>query len=106
MDTKIFKTLAKYESQLKTAKYCDYARGLTSTNLNELAGVFETLFQRDSKLGKGCGKCQLKDLKQLADEYFNEIKRIEMEKIRKAEEKEAKAKETKDKKAKESKEEK
>lgn len=80
-----YKKLKEYEQQLTTALYCDYARNVTSKGFEVLNGVYKELFNKDSGLGSGCGKCQLKALKEIAKEYFA-YKEKQEEKMAKARE--------------------
>lgn len=79
MTREIYNELEKYEQHLKTAKYCDYVRNVTSTELSVLNGIYKILFGKDSKLGNGCSKCQLKDYKKIADAYFEYKERMAKE---------------------------
>ena len=72
-----YKKLKDYEQQLTTALYCDYARNITIKGLEILNSVYKELFNKDSGLGSGCGKCQLKALKEIAKEYFNYKEKLE-----------------------------
>ena len=85
-----YKKLKQYEQQLTTAFYCDYARNITTAGLEILNEVYKELFNRESELGSGCGRCTLKSLKELAKEYFNYKEKIEerMEKAREGKNKE------------------
>lgn len=85
-----YKKLKQYEQQLTTAFYCDYARNITTTGLQTLNEVYKELFNKESELGSGCGRCTLKSLKELAKEYFNYKEKIEerMEKAREGKNKE------------------
>lgn len=80
-----YKKLKEYEQQLTTALYCDYARNITTIGLQVLNEVYKELFNKESELESGCGKCTLKALKELAKEYFN-YKEILEEKMKKARE--------------------
>lgn len=79
-----YKKLKQYEQHLTTALYCDYARNITTAGLQVLNEVYKELFNKESELGSGCGRCTLKALKELAKEYFNykEILEERMEKAR------------------------
>ena len=79
-----YKKLKQYEQHLTTALYCDYARNITTIGLQTLNEVYKELFNKESELGSGCGRCTLKSLKELAKEYFNykEIIEERMEKAR------------------------
>ena len=79
-----YKKLKQYEQHLTTAFYCDYARNITTIGLQTLNEVYKELFNKESELGSGCGRCTLKSLKELAKEYFNYKEKIEerMEKAR------------------------
>ena len=85
-----YKKLKQYEQQLTTALYCDYARNITTIGLQTLNEVYKELFNKESELGSGCGRCTLKSLKELAKEYFNYKEKIEerMEKAREGKNKE------------------
>ena len=85
-----YKKLKQYEQQLTTALYCDYARNITTAGLEILNEVYKELFNKESELGSGCGRCTLKSLKELAKEYFNYKEKIEerMEKAREGKNKE------------------
>ena len=85
-----YKKLKQYEQQLTTAFYCDYARNITTAGLQILNEVYKELFNKESELGSGCGRCTLKSLKELAKEYFNYKEKIEerMEKAREGKNKE------------------
>lgn len=85
-----YKKLKEYEQQLTTAFYCDYARNITTAGLQALNEVYKELFNKESELGSGCGRCTLKSLKELAKEYFNYKEKIEerMEKAREGKNKE------------------
>ena len=85
-----YKKLKQYEQQLTTALYCDYARNITTIGLQTLNEVYKELFNKESELGSGCGRCTLKALKELAKEYFNYKEKIEerMEKAREGKNKE------------------
>lgn len=80
-----YKKLKEYEQQLTTALYCDYARNITTIGLQVLNEVYKELFNKESELESGCGRCTLKALKELAKEYFN-YKEILEEKMKKARE--------------------
>lgn len=79
-----YRKLKEYEQHLTTALYCDYARNITTAGLQVLNEVYKELFNKESELGSGCGRCTLKALKELAKEYFNYKEKIEerMEKAR------------------------
>ena len=85
-----YKKLKPYEQHLTTALYCDYARNITTAGLEILNEVYKELFNKESELGSGCGRCTLKSLKELAKEYFNYKEKIEerMEKAREGKNKE------------------
>ena len=85
-----YKKLKQYEQHLTTAFYCDYARNITTAGLQALNEVYKELFNKESELGSGCGRCTLKSLKDLAKEYFNYKEKIEerMEKAREGKNKE------------------
>lgn len=85
-----YKKLKQYEQHLTTALYCDYARNITTIGLQTLNEVYKELFNKESELGSGCGRCTLKSLKELAKEYFNykEIIEERMEKARESKNKE------------------
>ena len=85
-----YRKLKQYEQQLTTALYCDYARNITTAGLQVLNEVYKELFNKESELGSGCGRCTLKALKELAKEYFNYKEKIEerMEKAREGKNKE------------------
>ena len=85
-----YKKLKQYEQHLTTALYCDYARNITTIGLQTLNEVYKELFNKESELGSGCGRCTLKSLKELAKEYFNYKEKIEerMEKAREGKNKE------------------
>ena len=85
-----YKKLKQYEQHLTTALYCDYARNITTEGLQTLNEVYKELFNKESELGSGCGRCTLKSLKELAKEYFNYKEKIEerMEKAREGKNKE------------------
>lgn len=70
MNGQQYKKLQPYEHQFKTAIECNYARNLTNNTLLTMAKVYEDIFETKSKLGNGCGGCQLKDLKLLGKAYF------------------------------------
>ena len=80
-----YKKLKEYEHHLITALYCDYARNITTKGLETLNEVYKELFNKESELESGCGRCTLKALKELAKEYFN-YKEILEEKMKKARE--------------------
>ena len=90
MKQKKNKKLKQYEQHLTTALYCDYARNITTIGLQTLNEVYKELFNKESELGSGCGRCTLKSLKELAKEYFNykEIIEERMEKAREGKNKE------------------
>lgn len=85
-----YRKLKEYEQHLTTALYCDYARNITTAGLQVLNEVYKELFNKESELGSGCGRCTLKALKELAKEYFNYKEKIEerMEKAREGKNKE------------------
>ena len=85
-----YRKLKQYEQQLTTALYCDYARNITTAGLQTLNEVYKELFNKESELESGCGRCTLKSLKELAKEYFNYKEKIEerMEKAREGKNKE------------------
>ena len=85
-----YKKLKQYEQHLTTAFYCDYARNITTAGLQVLNEVYKELFNKESELGSGCGRCTLKALKELAKEYFNYKEKLEerMEKAREGKNKE------------------
>lgn len=85
-----YRKLKEYEQHLTTAFYCDYARNITTAGLETLNEVYKELFNKESELGSGCGRCTLKALKELAKEYFNYKEKIEerMEKAREGKNKE------------------
>ena len=85
-----YKKLKQYEQHLTTAFYCDYARNITTIGLQTLNEVYKELFNKESELGSGCGRCTLKSLKELAKEYFSykEIIEERMEKAREGKNKE------------------
>ena len=85
-----YKKLKQYEQHLTTAFYCDYARNITTAGLQTLNEVYKELFNKESELESGCGRCTLKALKELAKEYFNYKEKIEerMEKAREGKNKE------------------
>lgn len=72
-----YKKLKEYEQHLTTALYCDYARNITTAGLQVLNEVYKELFNKESELGSGCGRCTLKALKELAKEYFNYKEKLE-----------------------------
>lgn len=85
MNKEQYKKLQPYEQQFRTAVECNYARNLTTSTLATMASVYEEIFGHKSKLGNGCGGCQLKDIKALGKEYLEYKKKQAalMEKARK-----------------------
>jgi len=71
-----FNKLGKYESYLTTAYKADYVRGLTSTQINELIEVGNTLGIKYKH--NGCPKCVLEFIKKLASPYFEQKDKNEL----------------------------
>ena len=75
--------MRKYEKYLYTAKYADYIRSLTTTQVDDLVTVGEEL-----KVGlsnKHCGTCILKFMKLLAEPYFEQKEKMENNRKKKEE---------------------
>ena len=78
MTIKQYYKLKPHESILFTAKYCDYFRNLTAKIRTELDEVYQDMFKEPSSINSGCGGCQLRNIKRLAEPYF--IMKEKMEK--------------------------
>ena len=70
MNVKQYSILKEYEPQMTTALNGNYARALGSQSREKLAVVYKEIFNRDSGFPSGCGSCILKNLKELAEVYF------------------------------------
>lgn len=70
MNVKQYSILKEYEPQMTTAINGNYARALGSQSREKLAVVYKEIFNRDSGFPSGCGSCILKNLKELAEVYF------------------------------------
>ena len=70
MNIKQYSILKEYEPQMTTALNGNYARALGSQSREKLAVVYKEIFNRDSGFPSGCGSCILKNLKELAEVYF------------------------------------
>lgn len=77
MNGQQYKKLMPYEYHLNTALNCDYARNVSTKGFNTMNEIFFDIFKKPSKLGNGCGSCQLKDMKSLAQEYFKYQQKLE-----------------------------
>lgn len=70
MNIKQYSILKEYEPQMTTAKNSNYVRALGSQSREKLAVVYKEIFNRESGFPSGCGSCILKNLKELAEVYF------------------------------------
>ena len=70
MTVKQYSILKEYEPQMTTALNGNYARALGSQSREKLAVVYKEIFNRESGFPSGCGSCILKNLKELAEVYF------------------------------------
>lgn len=70
MNIKQYSILKEYEPQMTTALNGNYARALGSQSREKLAVVYKEIFNRESGFPSGCGSCILKNLKELAEVYF------------------------------------
>lgn len=70
MNVKQYSILKEYEPQMTTAINGNYARALGSQSREKLAVVYKEIFNRESGFPSGCGSCILKNLKELAEVYF------------------------------------
>ena len=70
MNVKQYSILKEYEPQMTTALNGNYARALGSQSREKLAVVYKEIFNRESGFPSGCGSCILKNLKELAEVYF------------------------------------
>lgn len=68
MNNKQYKKLTKFEDSLKQSE-SGYYRALLSTDVNELADVYEELGYTISKSNRTCSRCILGMLQTLAKEY-------------------------------------
>lgn len=70
-----FNKLRKYENYLYTAKYANFARGLTNTQIEDLitAGNDINIIYKNNH----CPVCILRFLKQLAEPYFEQKEKME-----------------------------
>lgn len=72
MTNKHFTILAKYEKQLESAIVGNYCR-LTSTEFNEVAGVYAEMYQRTvTQAERNCSSCKLRVVRTLAEAYFTD----------------------------------
>lgn len=72
-----YEILKKYERNITTATQSNYIRGMNSTALNELDGIYRQLFGVGSKIPTGCSHCVVTDLKRIGAEYFRYQKVLE-----------------------------
>lgn len=68
MNNKQYKRLTKFEDSLRQSE-SGYYRALLSTDVNELADVYEELGYTISKSNRTCSRCILGMLQTLAKEY-------------------------------------
>lgn len=70
-----FNKLKKYEKYLYTAKYAQYTRGLTNTQVEDLilAGNDINIHYKNNH----CHACLLKFIQQLAEPYFAQKEKME-----------------------------
>lgn len=70
-----FNKLRKYESYLYTAKYANFARGLTNAQVEDLitAGNDINIIYKNNH----CPDCCLRFLKRLAEPYFEQKEKME-----------------------------
>ena len=80
MTIKQYYKLKQYDDTLFTSKYCDYFRNLTQKAIMELDEVYQELFKKSSNINAGCGSCQLRSLKELAELYFKMKEKMEKKK--------------------------
>lgn len=81
MTNKHFTILAKYEKQLESAIVGNYCR-LTSTEFNEVAGVYAEMYQRTvTQAERNCSSCKLRVVRTLAEAYFTDKGQRETVKI-------------------------
>lgn len=80
MTIKQYYKLKPYEDTLFTSKYCDYFRNLTQKARIELDEVYQELFKEASSINAGCGSCQLRSLKKLAEPYFKMKEKMDKKK--------------------------
>ena len=70
MNIEQYKQLEPYEEHLYTSYKLDYYRNLSVKSQSDLALIFKEMYREESKIGKGCNSCVLKDLKRLGKDYF------------------------------------
>lgn len=70
MNVKQYSILKEYEPQMQSAINGNYVRALGSQSREKLAVVYKEIFNRDSGFISGCGSCILRNLKELAEVYF------------------------------------
>lgn len=84
MTKKQYEDLAIYENLFNSAINSGYIRTVGASHASYLHGVFKELFGRDSGILGGCGRCVLRDVKRIGEEYFKYKNKEEMEEKLKA----------------------
>lgn len=73
MDKSIKEICKRQEIHLRSAVESGYKRATTSTEVNEIVGVYERVFGRKFTENRSCSVCLLKLYRQVGEWFLNEI---------------------------------
>lgn len=73
MTEEIYNELMKdYERQLYTAKELAYVSFKDLKHKQRLSDIYTVIFNKKSDMMNGCGRCALRETREIAEEYYKE----------------------------------
>ena len=73
MTEEIYNELMKdYEHQLYTAKELAYVSFKDLKHKQRLSDIYTVIFNKKSDMMNGCGRCALRETREIAEEYYKE----------------------------------
>lgn len=83
MEKEIYEELSKdYERQLYTAKELAYVSFKNINHKQRLAQIYEIIFHKKSGIMNGCGRCALRDTREIAEIYYRVQKELEPKEVK------------------------
>ena len=79
MTLEIFKKLTDFETLLYTAQERNYVMFGSIETKKKLSALYTIIYEKKSNMMSGCGRCALKEMKEIANDYFNFKKQLQEE---------------------------
>lgn len=79
MTIEIFNFLKEYENLLYTASERNYVMFGSYEVKKKMAAIYEDVFHKKSNILNSCSTCSLREMKELAKEYYDFKKRMKLQ---------------------------